>query len=225
MPTVAPTGAGTQPALEKRNGGTVVHAGNIGSDSPMTKNLSISDLADDLGQSYGSKVIAKVGTGSEFTDRVGISGVRPAAVVGGQTQLGYEAGRDEWVIRGGNVTRTLSGFANTSMIGGAAGVHGANPNRDFINQIESTRVYGKVDIDVLAQPSSGYNSFATKSAGPGGAGGSLSRFIDPAVAGGATNSNDAAASPTRAVPGELTFMFGGKMPKQENYKARDSAES
>jgi hypothetical protein len=151
--------------------------------------------------------------------------VRPAAVVGGQTQLGYNADSSEWVIRGGNVTRTLGGFSNTTMIGGAAGVHGANPTRDSINQLESTRLYGQVDIDIWARPASGYNSFVTKSAGPGGAGGTLSRFIDPAVAGGAANSADAAGNPTRAVPGELTFMFGGKLPKQENYKARDSAES
>jgi hypothetical protein len=225
MAIVAPSGGGVHAAVEKRNGGTIVHGGSLSSESPMTKNLSTSDLADDLGQPYGSKVIAKVGTGSEFTDRVGISGVRPAAVVGGETELGYRADRDEWVMRGGNVTRTLSGFSNTLMIGGAAGVNGADPNRDFINQLESTRLYGKVDIDVLAPPSSGYNSFASKSSGPGGAGGTLSRFIDPAVAGGATNSSDSAAAPTRAVPGELTFMFGGKLPKQENYKARDSAES
>jgi hypothetical protein len=225
MPTVAPSGGGVHAAAERRNGGTIVHAGTLGSDSPMTKNLSVSDLADDLGQPYGSRVIAKVGTGSEFTDRVGVSGVRPAAVVGGQTQLGYNADSSEWVIRGGNVTRTLGGFSNTAMIGGAAGVHGANPTRDSINQLESTRLYGQVDIDILARPASGYNSFVTKSAGPGGAGGTLSRFIDPAVAGGAANSADAAGNPTRAVPGELTFMFGGKLPKQENYKARDSAES
>lgn len=225
MPTVAPSGGGVHAAVEKRNGGTIVHGGALGADSPMSKNLSVAELADDLGQSYGSKVIAKVGTGSQFTDRVGISGVRPAAVVGGQTQLGYNADSSEWVMRGGNVTRTLSGFSNTLMIGGASDVHGADPTRDSINQLESTRLYGKVDIDILARPASGYNSFATKSAGPGGAGGTLSRFIDPAVAGGATNSADAAGNPTRAVPGELTFMFGGKLPKQENYKARDSAES
>lgn len=225
MRTVAPSGGGIHPAVEKRNGGTIVHAGTLGGDSPMTKNLSTSDLADDFGQPYGSKVVAKDGAGSQFTDRVGISGARPAAVVPGQTQLGYRADENEWVMRGGNVTRTLSGFSNTLMIGGAADVNGADPTRDSINQIESTRLYGNVGIDVLARPASGYNSFVTKTAGPGGAGGTLSRFIDPAVAGGATNSADAAGSPTRAVPGELTFMFGGKLPKQENYKARDSAES
>lgn len=39
------------------------------------------------------------------------------------------------------------------------------------------------------------------------------------------NSNDDEANTTRALPGELTYMFGGKLPKQDNYKARDQRES
>jgi hypothetical protein len=188
----------------------------------MTKNLAISELADDFGQSYGSKVIAQVGTGSQYTDRVGVSGAVARAIVDGTTELGYNANATEWVVKGGNVTRTLAGNAYTGLIGGAAG---PNPTRDHVNEIESTRLYGNVDVDVLAAPASGINSFVTKSSGPGGAGGTLTNFIDPAVAGGATASNDSAGNATRAVPGELTYMFGGKLPKLDSYKARDSAES
>lgn len=225
MPTVAPSGGGIHAAQEKRNGGTIVHAGTLSSESPMTKNLSTSDLADDLGRPYGSKVIAQVGTGSIYTDRVGVSGALPASVSDGSTQLGYNQSSTEWIMLGGNVTKSIAGFESDALIGAAAGIHGANPNRDSTNQLETTRLLGKVDVDVLAVPSSGYNSFVTKSNGPGGAGGTVANMINPAVAGGATNSADSAANATRSVPGELTYMFGAKLPKQDDYKARDSAES
>lgn len=35
---------------------------------------------------------------------------------------------------------------------------------------------------------------------------------------------DKAATPSRAVPGELVFMTGGKMPQTNAYKSKDSAE-
>jgi hypothetical protein len=77
-----------------------------------------------------------------------------------------------------------------------------------------------LDIDVLARPSSGIASYVVKTGG-----GTLKNFIDPAVAGGATTSADSAGAPTRAVPGELVYMYGSILPKQDNYKAKDSFES
>lgn len=217
MPTVAPTGNGNQVAVEKRNGGTVLAGGNIPAGSPMTKNLSLADIADDLGKSYGSKVIAQVGTGSQYTDRVGISGAVPGAVVDGVTVLGYTADSTEWVMKGGKVTTTLGGVANTSLIGGAAG---PNPTRDSTNQLETTRTVGDISINVLAVPSSGLHPERTRTGG-----GVLKNFINPAVAGGATSSADSAANATRAVPGELVYMYGAKLPKQDNYKSKESFES
>lgn len=225
MPTIAPSGAGDQPAVEKRDGGTVVNGGTLSSESPMTKNIGLSELADDLGKPYGSRVIAQDGNGGIYTDLVGISGAVAGAVTEGVTQLGYVSDATEWVVQAGNVTQTLGGNANTLLVGGAADVNGADPTRDATNQTQTARLLGDLTIDLLATPSSGYNSFATKSDGPGGAGGTLQNHIDPAVAGGATNASDSAGVPTRGVPGELTYMFGGKLPKQDNYKAKDSAES
>ena len=224
MPTVAPTGDGLQPVVEKRDGGTVIKGGGLTSESPMTKSFTEADLADDFGQAYGSKVIAKVandGDGESFTDRVGISGAVPGAIVEGVTQLGYQADGTEWVVQGGNVTQTLAGNSYTGLVGAAAG---PDNRRDHVNQLESTRLLGVVDVDVLARPASGYNSFVTKSDGPGGAGGTLQNYVRPSGAGD-ENSSDDAANTTRAVPGELTYMFGGKLPKNDNYKARDTRES
>lgn len=168
MPTVAPSGAGDQPAVAKNDGGSLIKGGGLTSESPMTKSFTEADLADDFGQPYGSKVIAKeghAGDGEAFTDRVGISGAVPGAVVEGETQLGYQADGTEWVVQGGNVTQTLAGNAYDGLIGGAAG---PDPTRDHINQLESTRAYGQVDIDPLAPPASGYNSWVTKGTSPGG---------------------------------------------------------
>jgi hypothetical protein len=42
---------------------------------------------------------------------------------------------------------------------------------------------------------------------------------------GSTAAIDDAATPTRSVPGELTYMFGAKMPLSTSYKAKNSYES
>jgi hypothetical protein len=221
MPTVAPTGNGDQVAVPKQNGGTVIKGGGLSSESPMTKSLTLSDLADDQGRPHGSRVIAKDGSLGEWSDNVGISGAKVGGIVAGVTQLGYKADSTEWVVVGGNVTQTLAGSSYDGLVGGAAG---PDPTRDHVNQIESTRVYGLVDVDIFAVPSSGYNSFVTKSSGPGGAGGSVSNFVRPSGAGDQASA-DTAANTTRALPGELTYMFGGKAPQTTSYKAKDSAES
>lgn len=217
MATVAPTGNGDQAAVERRNGGTVLGGGNVAATSPMTKNLTLADVADDFGGSIGSKVIAQDGTGSQYTDRVGISGAVPGAIVDGTTILGYNADSTEWVMKGGRVTTTLGGVANTTLIGGQAG---PDPTRDSTNQLEKTRTYGDMSINVLATPSSGLHPERTLTGG-----GTLKNFINPAVAGGATNSADSAANATRSVPGELVYMYGAKLPKQDNYKSKETYES
>jgi len=220
MATVAPTGDGLQPAVEKRDGGTVVHGGGFTSESPMTNNLSAADLADDFGEEYGSRVIAKV-DGGEYSDRVGISGAVPGAVTGGTTELGYDATATEWVVQAGNVTTTLGGVAYDGLIGGAAG---PDPTRDNIAELETTRLYGDIDIDVYASGEPGYNHWVTKSNNADGdAPGAEAAYKD--TSDGTSASNDLAANTTRAVPGQLVYMQGGKLPKEDSYKAKDSAES
>lgn len=216
MPTVAPTGNGGNPAVEKRNGGTVLHGGSNAA-GVMTKSLSLADVADNLGQSFGSKVVAQDGTGSKWTDRVGISGAVPGAITDGVTVLGYSADSTEWVVKGGNVSVTLGGVANTTLIGGAAG---PNPVRGSTNTLESTRTNGQRDVDVMAAPASGINSWVTITGG-----GTQKNFIDPAAGNGTSSSNDSAANTTRSIPGELVYRTGAAVPKQDNYKAKDSKES
>jgi len=144
MPTVRPSGAGDEAVGngEVRDGGTVIRGGSNAA-GVMTNSLSLADIADDQGQSFGSKVVTNDGTGSEFTDRVGVE----KAQSGGS--IAYNADATEWVVKGSNVTTTLGGVANSTLIGGAAG---PDPVRDNVAELETTRDYGVLDLDVLAAP-------------------------------------------------------------------------
>ncbi len=212
MPTVRPSGAGDEAVGlgEVRDGGTVLKGGSNAA-GVMTKSLSLADVADDVGQAFGSKVVTNDGTGNKFTDRVGVD----KAQSGGS--IAYNADGTEWVMKGGNVTTTLGGVANTTLIGGAAG---PDPVRDNVAQLETTRNYGVLDLDVLAAPASGINSFRTITGG-----GVEKNYINPAVAGGATNSNDSAANTTRAIPGEFVYRNGSANPIQDNFKSKEAPES
>jgi hypothetical protein len=220
MSTVRPSGAGDEAVGtgEKIDGGSIIKGGAVASDSPVTKSMTLADIADDFGAAIGSKVLANDGTGSATTDRVGVR----KAVSGGT--LAYKAGATKWVMQGGNVTSTLSGAANTALKSAAADSNGANATRDGINQTSSHRVVGSgvsTSIDPLKAPSTTIKGYFTK----GGDAGSSRNFIDPAVAGGVTSSADSAANATRAIPGELTYMFGGKNPENKDYKSKETPES
>lgn len=212
MPTVRPSGAGDEAVGngEVRDGGTVLKGGSNAA-GVMTKSLSLAEIADDQGQSFGSKVVANDGTGSKFTDKVGVGKAQSGGTIA------YNADGTEWVVKGGNVTTTLGGVANTTLIGGAAG---PDPVRDNVAQLETTRDYGVLDLDVLAAPASGINSFRTITGG-----GVEKNYINPAVAGGATNSNDSAANTTRAIPGEFVYRNGSANPIQDNFKSKEAPES
>lgn len=218
MATVRPSGAGDEAVGngEVRDGGTVLHGGSNAA-GIMTKNLSLADIADDVGQDFGSKVIANHGNGSEFTDRVGVITAVGTSGTAGTTELGYKASATEWVVKGGNVSTTLGGVANTTLIGGAAG---PNPTRDMVAGLETTRDLGDMVIDPLAAPASGINSYRTITGG-----GTEKNYIDPAVAGGATNSSDSAANATRGIPGELVYRNGSANPVQDDYKSKEAPES
>ena len=213
MPTVRPSGAGDEAVGlgEVRDGGTVLRGGSNAA-GVMTKSLSLAEIADDQGQSFGSKVVVNAGSGDIYTDRAGVS----QALVGQAGDIARQASATEWVVKGGNVSTTLAGQANTTLIGGQAG---PDPVRDNIASLETTRDYGDVDIDVLAAPASGISSYRTITGG-----GSEVNYINPAVAGGATNSADSAANTTRAIPGEFVYRDGSANPIQDDFKSKESPE-
>ena len=61
------------------NGGTVVKAGNVESDSPMTNNVNLNELK--TGSDYGSKVVTKANTGAATTDPDGVQKLNPVVLV------------------------------------------------------------------------------------------------------------------------------------------------
>ena len=211
MATIAPSGAGDQPAVDNFQGATILNGGDLQPDSFITNNIPLSENADDQGQPFGSKVIASV-DGGEYSDRVGISGASPEAVVPGETELGYQSNNEEWVMNGGNVTKTLAGKPYDGLAGGAAG---PDATRKSPYLLESTRSYGDVDIDVYHHPDSGFNGWVARSGD-----GELIRFIDPTVASGATPSEDSSSK----MPGTITYMVGGAFPTNDKYKRTDIAE-
>lgn len=220
MPIVRPSGAGDE-ALgngEVRDGGTVLKGGSNAA-GVFSKSLSLAEVADDQGQAFGSKVIAKHAGGSEanfpFTDQAGTikaQGGASQSGTAGTTELGYQADGTEWVVKGGNVTRTLGGSADLSLIGGAAG---PDPTRDSTYQLESTRDMGDIDLDIFAVPDSGYKSNVTVTGG-----GVEVKFVD--TSDGTSDSADKAANTTRAVPGQLVYRTGAALPKEDTYKSQEA---
>ena len=202
-------------ASAKNDAGTVVKGGTPASDSPIQNVLGLNTLADDRGESFGSKVVANDGTGAATTDRAGVQ----KAVSGGT--LAFQAGATNWVMQGGNVSTTIGGVANTSLIGGARDY--AGDLNDFATEaarviIDTERV-GASGYDVFAAPSSNIVPGRTRLAEAGDA----SVFVNPADGSAAVASEIA---PSQAVPGELTYHFGALAePTTDEYKAKNVLES
>lgn len=222
MALVNTTGGAYVAASEVINGGTVIKGGTPAGDSPIQNVKSEADLADDLGTSHGSKVVANDGTGANTTDRAGVD----KAVSGGT--LAYQAGATEWVVQGGNVTRTLGGVANTLLVGGARDYSG--DLNDDATEVARTKIgdvqfgtYSTRGYDMLAMPSTNINPNRSGSGtdGKGASAGSAFTFVNPADG---TPAVAAEIAPSRAVPGELVYRDGSAEPVQDDYKASDSAE-
>jgi hypothetical protein len=214
MALVNAVGGSYSAASVKNNAGTVVKGGTPASDSPIQTVLGVNDLADDRGESFGSKVVVQADTG----DRAGVT----KAVSTGT--LAYQASATEWVVRGGNVSTTLGGVANTQLIGGARDYSGQI--NDDATQVARTKISDRLvgskaneAFDIYARPSAAIVPGRTK----GSNAGLPSVFVNPA------DGTDAVASeiaPSNAVPGELTYHFGAlAVATTDEYKAKDVAES
>lgn len=197
------------------NGGTVLAAGTL-SDSPMTQVLNVNDLAKE--GDYGSKVVAHDGTADDY------AGVTTAAsgLAGG---LAYfpnpqEGERNFIMMAAGDSAAKINNADSTLLT--IPGAEYAGVFRDTIHKVVSTRrigAYASAEFDVLAAPSTAMVPGRTKGSGAG----SASNFVQMD---GSTAAADDAASPTRAVPGELTYHFGGLgRPTTDEYKAKDSYEA
>ncbi len=209
MSTTAPKGSGS----ENRDGGTVLAGGTLGSDSPITKNLNTKDLA--TGTEYGSKVVANDGTGGRFSDQAGVTTAKGA----GTLAYNPSAGTNYIVLQAGDNAGKINGTTSTVLTVPGADYDGSP--RDMIHKVVKTYKYGSyatASFNVLATAGSGMVPGRTKGSGAG----SSANFVQM---NGSTAATDDTATPTRSVPGELTYMFGSVVPKNDDYKAKSSYES
>ena len=212
------TGGAYSKASVKNDAGTVIKGGTPASDSPIQNVKSEADFADDTGTSFGSKVVANDGTGAATTDRVGVA----KAVSGGT--LAFNANSTQWIMRGGNVSTTVGGVANTSLVGGARDYSGVI--NDDATEVARTKISDRlvgsmsdVAFDIYAAPSTQIVPGRTKGTGAGNA----LAFVNPADGTAAVASEIA---PSDAVPGELTYHFGSLGdPTTDEYKAKNVFES
>jgi len=202
------------------DGGTVLAAGTLSADSPMTQVINVNELV--TGTEYGSKVVTNDGGSVKgYTDPQGIT----VAVSGGTGGLAYfpnaQAGERNFILKAaGDSASKINNDATTLLTIPGSEYDGVG--RETIHKTVSTRrigAYASASFDVLATPSSGVVPGGTLGANAG----AESDFVQ---ADGSTAAVDDAASPTRAVPGELTYHFGGLgRPTTDEYKARDSYEA
>ena len=214
MSTTAAKQAGGDEVVD---GGTLTNAGTPASDSPITDTLNPNELA--TGSEYGSKVVANAATGDSFTDPAGVTTAKAAGTGG----LAYSPARGErnFIIKaaGAEGAGKINNDASTLLT--IPGAQYDSVGVDGIHQTTSDRRIGSdADraFDVLAVPTSGVVPGRTKGSNAGDA----NVFV---MASGDVPASDDAASPTRAVPGELTYHFGGLgKATTDEYKARDSFE-
>jgi len=198
--------------VQKNNGGVIVQAGNV---STTVVDLSLINM--DTGREYGSKVLIDTATGPfGYTDPNGVI----AAKSGGTGGFAYFPRGDDrnFIVRGaGDSASKVNNDVNTTLT-----IPGGVTTDGNINKLNSTRRLGSDAtraFNVYARPASGVFPGLTLGTGFG----NQSNFVQ---IDGSTAATDKAASPTRAVPGGLTFMFGAlKKPTTVNYKAKDSYEA
>jgi hypothetical protein len=217
MSTTAAKQAG---GAEKVRGGTVVNAGTPASDSPITETMNPNELATG-GSDYGSKVLPNAATGDSFTDPAGVQKVKSGGTGGLAYFPDHKAGERNFIVKAaGDSAAKINNDATTLLTVPGAEYDGVG--RDQIHAIFDTRqhgTYATASFNVLATPGSGVVPGRTIGTNAG----SESNFVS--TSGNFTYDVDDAATPTRAVPGELTYHFGGLgRPTTDEYKARDSNE-
>ena len=214
MPTVQVSDGSTAVGTTAVNdGGTLVKAGNTASDSAITKVIGVNEL--NTGTDSGSKVVAQDGTAG---DKAGVQ----AANSGGAGGLAYfpTAEQRNFLLRGAGDTSGKINNSTDDAIQMPASEVGLRQVNDVYSVVKTTQVgrYSDTEFNVLARPA-GLGTGRTRGTGAGTA-------ANYQQVSSTSNATDDAASPTRAVPGELTYHFGclGK-PTNDDYKARDANES
>jgi len=215
------SGAAYSSSNPKRNkGGTVVHGGNINTTTgPLTQNKSLRDFAEDSGWSsgYGSKVLALTGTASA-------TGVQTAM---GSGTLAYQPTADDpqFLIRGyssklNNTTSSMLRFVASDTQWRQANKRGRQ--KAYGSKSVTALTDGAWDATGISTQRSNWNSSASSSVTSGVVATLSDTF--KLTTDNTTNSSDDAIcnvrSSTGADRGELVYMFGARLPKQDDYKQK-----
>lgn len=217
---MATTNAHQTVTAKVNNGGTLLGAGNVGSDSAITVNKSLVEVADG-GDDYGSKVVKKNNPSS--LDHAGV--IEAKGLNNGTLAFTPNAqeGERNFLVRGigtADGNGKINNSASTVLLNGASEVQLRAVNT--VHKTVKTQKVGEYadrSFDVLAKPAKTMVPGRTRGTGAG----TDSNFVQMD---GATAASDDAASSTRAVPGELTYHFGGlAVPATDEYKARNSYEA
>jgi hypothetical protein len=211
MATTTAQGSGSS----KNNGGTITNAGNVSATGPVNNSLGLNELYDGTVK-YGSQVVANDGTGGSTSDPWGVTKAYSAGT------LAYYPTPSErnFLLKGAGDSASKVNNVTNSMLN-VVGADYAGVKRYAINKLVTTRKLGAhsdTTLNILARPSTSVVPGRTKGTGAG----SAQNYVQ---VDGSTAASDDAATPTRSVPGELTYMFGSITPKNDTYKAKNSYES
>lgn len=178
-----PYGKAVSANAYKNNGATVMYGGNV-----PTGNTNSLDYT-------------YIGRRSFFPGPKVVTGRTGKALSGGD--FAYQVA-GKWVMVGGNVTATLAGVANTSLLSGAADF-----GRRSINKMINLRSTFVTAWSWTMGSTTTYT--ATKS---------NKNIIVGTVGVSNQYGNDNEATSSRTLPGELTYMKGAVAPVNADYPAR-----
>ena len=202
----------------KPDGATVVQAGNIDTTSgPVNNDLAIATVADNFGAAIGSKIAEKGGSGVITTDRAGIAEARGDLLGTLAFNPSPTGTRSETFIIQGFTTK-ISNVANAAIQGGTVGDGTYDNTHGIIKSGSGTFAAGS--FNALATPSTNIRPTYTKE--DEDVVDTSYTFVNPADG---TVAVTTEIFPTRTLPGELTYHFGGlAKPTTDEYKAKNTNE-
>jgi hypothetical protein len=204
--TSAKSGGGST----KNNGGTLVAAGNASASGPIANVLDLVEINGSK-SSYGTIVKQDTNGGGASADPHGVTKAKSAG-----TFAYTPAPGTNYLLRAAGDNASKVNNTTSTFLTVPGNVTGKSINK----KVSTYRMgaYSDAKFNVLAVPNGNVVPGRTKGTGAG----SLSNYVQK---NGSTTAIDDAATPTRSVPGELTYMFGAKMPLSTSYKAKNSYES
>ena len=210
MATIAASGA--YPVAEKRDGGTVVMAGNIADGDPITLAKSNVDFGRVAGEPYGAKVVITDASAVGSTkDNTGIGTALGGHFASGTIAYQPTADDPQFLIRGYASKINNSADTTLQIVGSVA---------DSIKHVHAGSG-ASTSIDVLAKPSTNIQPSRTKGADAG-----LSyTFAAPSGNGAIASSGDRNALSPLTHPSPLVYMQGSPTPNSDEYKSPETYES